>query len=241
MPWFSPNSPQLNPIPQPREALLHHDLGRDFQPSPLTWKRNRAPLPGDCQQWGKQKETHRGMGKAGEIPHGSTALAHPQVTPGMKKRENLGLSAPRPTALNTLEEGKAKAQRCQLRSSPPQHVPAPSERNKPPALRLYVVEKELSSPKRTLPWGCHGLQGQVTLLQPMSHHPSSPEPGSPRCPERCLLRIRPCSRSLNIYTHTHTGILWERLKTAEQTSQESWNLLFHLLLVPSPIRCGFCS
>lgn len=152
MPRFSPNSPRLNPTPQPREVLLHHDLGRDFLPSPLPWKRNRAPLPGDCQQWGKQKGTRRGMGKAGETPHGSTALVHPQITPGVKKRENLGLSAPPPTALNTLEKGKAKAQRCQLRSSPPQHVPAPSERNKPPALRLYVVEKELSSPKRALPW-----------------------------------------------------------------------------------------
>lgn len=87
MPHFSPNSPQLNPVPQPREALLIRDLGRDFPPSPLTWKRSRAPLPEDCQQWGEHKQTHTGMGKAGEIPHGPTALTQSQITPVMKKRE----------------------------------------------------------------------------------------------------------------------------------------------------------
>lgn len=148
MPQFSPNSPWLNPVPQPREALLSHDLGRDFPPSPLTWKRSRAPLPEDCQQWGKHKQTHTGMGKAGEIPHGSTALTHPQITPGKKK--NLRLSAPL-THCSSTPWRKAK-QRLRGASLGPGHLSTCPLHHKGINPSPEGVEKELSSPKCTVPW-----------------------------------------------------------------------------------------
>lgn len=82
--------------------------------------------PGDCWQWGgKHKFIQTGMGKADEITLDQELHLNPNNTRDEEAAETTSGSLHLHSPLQTLEEGKAKAQRHQLTSSPPSAHPSP--------------------------------------------------------------------------------------------------------------------
>lgn len=161
MPRFSPNSPQLNrllnPNPQPGEVLLDRDLRRGLHPSiPRLGGGTGRPSPGTGSNGGKTQGNPDGDGESRRDPPwpdssrlspdnaGDEEEEEEETTPG-----SLRLDSP---LLKPWEGAKPRLRGASSGPARPPHAPSPPQRNKPPALRLCMVEKVFSSPKRTLPW-----------------------------------------------------------------------------------------
>lgn len=173
MPQLSPNSPQLKGLLSP---VPHHNLSTGFHPRPLRWQRSGTPVPREGWQWGKHKETHAGVGKAGETPLDRRLLLIRKQPSGWgSSRDSLRVTAPR------LSPPKIPGKRQSKGSEAPAQ-PQPSPSTSP--LHQKGMNCQLSGStwlKRSFPalnapcpGGATGATGQVVLLQPVSHHPDTP-------------------------------------------------------------------